>query len=116
MHGGTCPASDGAIETQNCTKDCNCQLSGWSNWGACSNCVRGCPDGTTLNAGICWSNCPAGYSDDGSFCRSGSNITVKTSSLPGMIGKQTRTRTIIQPQVGNGTACDVTSQEQSCNC
>jgi hypothetical protein len=117
MHGGTaCPANDGAIESQNCTKDCNCQLSAWSNWSACGNCVRGCPSGTTNNGGICWSTCPAGYGDTGLFCVSGSNFIPKTNSVPLPMGTQTRTRTVIQPQVGNGAACDVTSQQQSCNC
>lgn len=114
--GMTCPATDGTIETQNCTKDCNCQLSDWSSWSGCSNCTRVCPAGSTMAGALCISSCPPGYRDDGLFCTSGSSAVAKTTSVPIMIGKQIRTRNVLQPKTGNGTACDITYQEQPCNC
>jgi hypothetical protein len=100
MNGGkACPVREGETETKGCSIDC--KLSYWSAWGSCGNCML--------------------------VSRWKENAVTETNPYSGetvnigalvteSIGKQTRTRTVIQPQVGNGAACDVTSQEQSCNC
>eukprot|EP01060_Flectonema_neradi_P009550 TRINITY_DN167_c0_g1_i1.p2 TRINITY_DN167_c0_g1~~TRINITY_DN167_c0_g1_i1.p2 ORF type:complete len:582 (+),score=135.94 TRINITY_DN167_c0_g1_i1:1589-3334(+) len=125
-NGAACPDLS---ETQSCNTDpcpIHCVVSEWSDWGTCSvPCGTGirartrtvlvdpqfggtsCPqliEQEVCNTHVCDVDCQVSEWGDWSAC---------DAMCDG--GSQTRTRTITVDPVGNGAACPVLSETQSCN-
>jgi hypothetical protein len=114
QNGGiSCEATAGKIETRTCVKDCNCILGNWGAWSSCYNCNPICPSGTYYyndpysGAACYYYNCPAGKICIG---RPFAGYPISNNGI------KTRTRSIIQNKTGNGLACGVTSETQTCYC